>query len=174
MPYVNPIWLEGRRRYWQRHDAHRFRRPDGSEYKSYATRLIEQRQIEEEEARIAAEQEEMRETLSWLRRELAEVKFALAMRRIAHKYDPNQPRVPAGDSAGGQWTNDKDSTGDAPVVFAQAGFGRLVAEIPVPGGRRCVYNFGVISVAMPGAANFRCSSRMHWSGATHGTLLNDN
>ncbi len=111
MPYVNPIWLEGRRRYWQRHDAHRFRRPDGSEYKSYATRLIEQRQAEEEEARIAAEQEEMRETLSWLRRELAEVKFALAMRRIAHKYDPNQPRAPKGDPDGGQWT--KEGGGDA-------------------------------------------------------------
>jgi hypothetical protein len=111
MAYVDPIWLEGRRRYWQRHDAHRFRRPDGSEYKSHATRLIEQRQAEEEEARIAAEQEAMRETLLWLRRELAEVKFALAMRRIAHKYDPNQPRTPKGNPDGGQWT--QDGGGDA-------------------------------------------------------------
>jgi hypothetical protein len=122
----------------------------------------------------AAEQEAMRETLLWLRRELAEVKFALAMRRIAHKYDPNQPRVPAGDPAGGQWTNHQGSTDDAPVVLAQAGFGVLVTEIPVPGGRRCVYNFGVFSVAVPGPVNFRCHRRAHWSGVTHGTLLNDN
>lgn len=171
MAYVDPIWLEGRRRYFQRHDWQRYLTPAG----------LAQHQRAEEEAKLAAqrkaeaaEQEAMRETLLWLRRELTEVKFWLAMRRIAHKYDPNQSRVPAGNTGGGRWTHDRDGAGDRPIKLAQAGFGKLVAEIPVPGGRRCVYNFGVISIAMPGAANFRCSSRMHWSGATHGTLLNDN
>ena len=108
MSYVNPIWLEGRRKYWQRHDWQRYLTPAG----------LAERQRAEEEAKLvarrkaeAAEQEEMRETLLWLRRELAEVKFALAMRRIAHKYDPDQPRVPAGDPKGGQWT--KEGGGDA-------------------------------------------------------------
>lgn len=111
MAYVNPSWLEGRRRYWERHDAHRFRKPDGSEYRSYATRLIAQRQAEEEEARAAAEQEALRESLVWLRRELPEVKFELAFRRIFHKYRADQPCAPMGDPRGGQWT--KEGGGDA-------------------------------------------------------------
>jgi hypothetical protein len=108
MPYVNPIWLEGRRRYWQRHDWQRYLTPAG----------LAEHQRAEEEAKLAArrkaeaaEQEEMRETLLWLRRELAEVKFALAMRRIAHKYDPDQPRAPKGDPDGGQWVRDAGKAG---------------------------------------------------------------
>jgi len=50
----------------------------------------------------------------------------------------------------------------------------LVLSLGQTSGRRCVYNFGVFSVAVPGAVNFRCQPSLHWSGATHGALLNDN
>ena len=106
MSYVNPIWLEGRRKYWTRHDAHLFAPPDLSRTKSYAARMVEQRQAEEEATRIAAEQEALHESLLWLRRELAEVKFELAFRGIFHKYRTDQPRVPKGDPDGGQWIRD--------------------------------------------------------------------
>ena len=35
-------------------------------------------------------------------------------------------------------------------------------------------HFGAFSVAVPGAVNFPCPAVLHWSAATHGTLLNDN
>lgn len=124
-------------------------------------------------------------TSTWLehrlRQRLARPEYEL--RRFQQKYSPNQPRVPAGNPDGGRWFGAfslpdqrpaQDETRPKPTVLAQAGFGRLIAEIPVSGGRRCVYSFGVFSVAVPGAVNFRCQPRLHWSGATHGTLLNDN
>jgi len=110
MAYVNPIWLEGRRRYWERHDAHRFRKPDGSEYKSYATRLIAQRQAEEEEARAAAEQEAFEQEVLALRREVKKLKLEYELWRFQQKYRPDQPRAPKGDPKGGQWT--KEGGGD--------------------------------------------------------------
>jgi hypothetical protein len=35
------------------------------------------------------------------------------------KYDPEQPRVPAGNSGGGQWTSDSNSDADARDVLAE-------------------------------------------------------
>lgn len=98
---------------------------------------------------------------------------------IEQKYRPDQARVPAG----GQWTDEGGTGGRANrdtdganqrTRIAQAGFGRLVAEIPVPGGRNCVYNFGSFSVVVPGPARFRCMVLMPLAGTTHGGLLNDN
>jgi hypothetical protein len=82
--------------------------------------------------------------------------------RIENKYNPEQPRVPAGNSDGGQWTQ------------IASGFGILLTEIPVPGGRRCVYNFGAFRVVVPGPINFQCPLLMPLAGTTHGYLLNDN
>jgi len=36
---------------------------------------------------------------------VADLKFDLVMRRLARKYSPDQPRVPAGSAEGGQWTD---------------------------------------------------------------------
>jgi hypothetical protein len=36
---------------------------------------------------------------------LADVKFELALRALGRKYSPDQPRVPAGNRDGGQWTS---------------------------------------------------------------------
>ena len=104
---------------------------------------------------------------------------------IERKYRPDQARVPAGDPGGGQWTDEggagggdvnrsRNGTSVARQRVAQAGFGRLIAEIPVPGGRNCVYNYGTFSVVVPGPARFRCLVLMPLAGTTHGRLLNDN
>ena len=96
------------------------------------------------------------------------------------KYSPNQPRVPAGSREGGRWLGTApiqqtvENAPPAPTVLAQSDFGTLIAEIRVPGGRRCVYSFGRITVVAPGPTNFNCSPTVHWSGVVHGRLLNDN
>jgi hypothetical protein len=53
-------------------------------------------------------------------------------------------------------------------------FGRLTAEIPVPGGRRCIYDFGAVSVVVPGPVNFPCMTAVPLAATTHGYLLNAN
>ena len=74
------------------------------------------------------------------------IRFKLAMNRLqeaieaAHierRYNPNwasQPRVPGGHPDGGRWT---EAGGGADVALNDRG--RLVAEIPVRGGRKCVF-----------------------------------
>jgi hypothetical protein len=115
--------------------------------------------------------------LKWL---AAATRFELALlrhdRALKYGYNPDQPRVPRGQPEGGQWTDagGGSSEGISRVQTAQAGFGTLVAEIPVSGGRRCVYNFGAISVVVPGPVNFRCLPTLPLAATTHGYLLNDN
>ena len=48
-----------------------------------------------------------------LRFELSMLRHAQALRK---KYDPNQPRVPAGSRAGGQWTSHEGSEEAAEIV----------------------------------------------------------
>lgn len=60
--------------------------------------------IDPAEAAFMAELQALRADHERVRIELADVKFALALRRIFHKYSPNQPRVPAGSREGGRWT----------------------------------------------------------------------
>jgi hypothetical protein len=111
MSYVNPIWLEGQRRRWQRHDWQRFIRHDAHRFLTPAGIAEEKRAAEAEqaarheaEAAAAAEHEAFYAEHLELRRQLADVKFELAFRRIFRKYSPDQPRVPAGSAEGGQWT----------------------------------------------------------------------
>jgi hypothetical protein len=119
MSYVNSDWSEHQRKRWLRpdwqrwvrHDAHRFAPPGSSAPESHAARLIEQRKAQEEEAAHTAQQDALREDLFRLRRELADIKLELALRRIFRKYSADQPRVPKGNTDGGQWT--KEGGGDA-------------------------------------------------------------
>jgi hypothetical protein len=111
MSYVHPAWLEHRRAYLTRHDAHRFEKPEPIQRKTYSERLIEQRQAEEEEAQAKAEHEAFEREVLQLRREWAELKLELVLRQLRLKYDSNQPRVPKGNSDGGQWT--KEGAGEA-------------------------------------------------------------
>lgn len=91
MSYVNPIWLEGQRRRWTRHDAHRFAPPVPP--KSFAARRLEQRRADEELAAATAAQEEFEREVLALRRELASIRLDYELRRFHQKYSPNQPRV---------------------------------------------------------------------------------
>jgi hypothetical protein len=59
-----------------------------------------------EDAAFAAQIAASRRFLAALRAEVDEMKAALARRRLEEaKYSPHQPRVPAGNPRGGQWSN---------------------------------------------------------------------
>jgi hypothetical protein len=118
MSTINPIWLEGRRRYWQRHDWQRFIRHDAHRFLTPAGIAEEKRAAEAEqaaqreaEAAAAAEHETFYAEHLELRRQLADVKFELAFRRIFRKYSPDQPRDELGrwtDAGGGANTGASD------------------------------------------------------------------
>jgi hypothetical protein len=97
-------WLRHDAQLWIRHDAARFLLPGMDPAEVYPT-LKRQREAAENAAfaaKIAAEQR----VLTALRVEVDELEAALARRRLEEaKYSPNQPRVPAGDPRGGQWTD---------------------------------------------------------------------
>lgn len=207
-----PLWQRHDWRRFVRHDAHRFFTPAGLAEQKRAEEAEHVAQRRSNERAAAAEQEALAAEVRGMRTLVDHLKSYLAWRRAAERsaiwsphadsalrrfnlayaryfgedkagFNPNQPRVSAGNPDGGQWVGaftlpgqprQQDEKPSPPMVVAQAGFGMLVAEIPVPGGRRCVYNFGVLSIAVPGAANFRCTPTAHWSGLTHGTILNDN
>jgi hypothetical protein len=106
-------------------------------------------------------------------------------RQLERRFNPNQPRVGAGVPEGGQFVGANGlSSGmrdDGPaakpsgnIVLAGYSFGILIAEIPVPGGRRCVYKFDFGSVVVPGAVHLGCSTEVPSSAVTHGYMLNDN
>ena len=83
-------------------------------------------------------------------------------------FDPNEPRVPAGNPDGGRWTRANETR------IAQYSIGTLIAEIPIPGGRYCVYKFDFGTYSVPGPINFRCPQRVPSAAVTHGSRLNDN
>jgi len=85
------------------------------------------------------------------------------------KYNPEQPRVPAGNVGGGQWT----SGGGADIAANDYG-GNLAAEFMIGDGRRCVYSFDFGLVVVPGPVKFPCPRWTTSAGTSHGRLLNDN
>ena len=61
-----------------------------------------------------------------VRRLLAELKLELLLWQLRRKYSPNQPRVPAGNPDGGQWTKEGDDAGRR-LVLSDANPDELVA-----------------------------------------------
>lgn len=119
----------------------------------------------------------MNPALARMRTELRQIRYDLAARRFANallraKFNANQPRVPAGNPTGGQWTS--GGAGGSVDVAANAYGGNLVADFMTGLGRRCVYSFEFGLVAIPGPVNFPCPSWTTSAGTSHGTLLNDN
>jgi hypothetical protein len=192
MAWMHPLAVEHRRKLYTRQDAWRLAPPGTPEAKmpgwldpSMMRVRLKEAQEEEARKREAAAQEEFERDLLELRWLVKSLRSDLLMLGLRHKYSPDQPRDELG-----RWTSGANSVGDAAVAnsgdnslatgedertrLAQAGFGTLLAEIPVPGGRRCVYNFGSYSVVVPGPTNFQCQPTVHWSGVVHGRLLNDN
>ena len=134
MSYVHPAWAEHQRKRFTRADAYRLAPPGSPEAKPpgwldpSATRVrLKEAQEEEARARAAAEQEEFEREVEALRAanarvriELADVKFALALRRIFHKYSPDQPR-----DERGRWTDSgagasRDAAGNQPAGAADS------------------------------------------------------
>ena len=100
-------------------------------------------------------------------------------------FNPDQPRVPAGNADGGQWTSgaqsgqansDEQSPEPQPTRLAQYSFGTLVGQSRVRGGGWiCFYKFSFGTIMAPGPTNFKCPSWVRAAGVSHGKLIaNDN
>jgi hypothetical protein len=107
-------WLRHDMHLWIRHDAARWVKPGTDPADVFPTLARERAQKEaaKERARAAedaafdAEIEDARRVQAALRAEVDELKAAQARRRLEEaKYSPSQPRVPAGNPRGGQWTD---------------------------------------------------------------------
>jgi len=123
MPHLHDAWAEHQRRRFMRPDAHRYIRPDayrfmppgaprllGKEavryfWPEYQTDEAPQAADREYAAALRAEREHLLKLQSELAALKAEIKFQ-RLRRALKAYNPDQPRVPAGNPDGGQWTSD--------------------------------------------------------------------
>ncbi len=130
MPYFNPHWLEAERKRWLRHDAHRFVRPDGKRwlppeqwqaiFPDEAPRAPDRKDSTRDWLAAEAEAEyaaafreamlELRVELAWMRVAESFAHLAAFVESFAHLaakagFNPDQPRIPAGQSGGGQWTS---------------------------------------------------------------------
>lgn len=119
MTCFHPVWLEHQRKRFTRADSWRFAPSGTPEAKPpgwldpSATRVrLKEAQEEEARARAAAEQEEFERALLELRCEVKKLKLDHELWLLEEKYSPNQPRVPAGNSDGGQWTTGTSAVGN--------------------------------------------------------------
>jgi hypothetical protein len=112
MPRPRSAYDAHQRERWTRHDAHLWIRHDAARWLKPGTdpadvfpALKRQRDAAEDIA-FAAKIAASRRLLAALRAEVDELKVALAKRRLEEaKYSPSQPRVPAGNPRGGQWSD---------------------------------------------------------------------
>ncbi|MEA2818432.1 MAG: hypothetical protein QOJ86_436 [Bradyrhizobium sp.] len=109
-------WLRHHRQRWLRHDAHLWIRPDAARFFAPGTdpavinptlpRKPDAAKAAAFEAELAAEVAKGYRLLAVLREEVAEIRAERKRRRLEEaKYSPTQPRVPAGNPRGGQWTD---------------------------------------------------------------------
>jgi CDI toxin RNase A-like protein len=132
MSYIHPAALEHLRKRWERPDAYRFAAPgtpeavppwerpetkarwaaerDALKRAAFERELFDlRRDWEELKREIAAKREAERREVEELRikSDLAFENFRRAFKSYAQqrKYSPDQPRVPAGNPDGGQWTS---------------------------------------------------------------------
>jgi hypothetical protein len=120
MPHPPSAYDLHQRQRWTRHDAHLWIRHDAARFYKPGTDLAEvfptlQRQREAaEDAAFAAQIAASRRLLAELRAEVDELKAELKRRRLEEsKYSPSQPRVPAGNPRGGQWTDRSGGDGQS-------------------------------------------------------------
>jgi hypothetical protein len=93
---------------WIRHDAARFVRPgfDPADVFPTLARKPDAAKAAAFEAELAAEVAKGYRLNAVLREEVAEIRAEMKRRRaLEEKYSPSQPRVPAGNPRGGQWTD---------------------------------------------------------------------
>ncbi|MEA2346013.1 MAG: hypothetical protein QOF63_4182 [Thermoanaerobaculia bacterium] len=113
-PRIDERWIRHDWRLWIRPDIARWMKPgvDPADVIPALARERAQKEAARERARAAedaafdAEIERARRVQAALRAEVDELKAARARRRLEEaKYSPSQPRVPAGNPRGGQWSN---------------------------------------------------------------------
>ncbi|TMI99415.1 MAG: hypothetical protein E6G97_22755 [Alphaproteobacteria bacterium] len=173
MSYAHPIWLAGRRKYWTQPDAWRFAAPGSPEAKMpgwldpWMTRVRAKEAAEEEaRAHAAAEQEEFEREVLALRHDFAKLKLEHELWCCEQKYSPSQPRVPAGNPDGGQWTSGARAVGAAAAAspLADAAEQTVLSDATpdpiVPG----VQSANVIRICMAGT---RSISSDRWGNTTN-------
>ena len=115
-PRIDERWIRHDWHLWIQPNIERWMKPgvDPADVIPALARDRAQKEAAKERARAAedaaldAEIEDARRVQAALRAELNEINAEMARRRgLAEqtKYSPNQPRVPRGDSRGGQWTD---------------------------------------------------------------------
>jgi hypothetical protein len=147
----DPAWIAHQRARWLRPDAHLFVRPDAHRFMpAGAPRLVGKDAVRyfwpdsASERRAPAHDHEhdsylaaARASLFALKRQVTALAFELKFRRLLREkaYNPHQPRVPAGNPDGGQWTRGSGQAGEN--QYAQAtlpGGGRARGHHYVPQG----------------------------------------
>ena len=112
MSYPDDAWLRHQQQRWMRHDAHLWVRHDAARFLPpgmdpadlYPT--LARKPDTAKAAAFEAEVEAGYRLLAVLREEVASLRAELKQRRaLEAKYSPSQPRVPAGNPRGGQWTD---------------------------------------------------------------------
>jgi hypothetical protein len=109
-------WLRHHRQRWLRHDAHLWIRPDAARFFAPGTdpavinptlpRKPDAAKATAFDPELAAQVAKGYRLLAVLREEVAEIRAERKRRRLEEaKYSPTQPRVPAGNPRGGQWTD---------------------------------------------------------------------
>src|SRR3954451_8773681 len=136
-------WLRHHRQRWLRHDAHLWIRPDAARFFPPGTdpavinptlpRKPDAAKAAALEPELAAVVARGYRLLAVLREEVAELRAELKrQRQLEAKYSPSQPRVPAGNPRGGQWSNRNE--GGASVGFGGLGSGDGEASAQGRGG----------------------------------------
>jgi Bacterial CdiA-CT RNAse A domain len=110
-----------------RHDAHLWMQPDPARFLAPGTDPADvypalARQCDQANAALAAKIAEGYRLIATLREEVASIRADMARRRaLAIKYSPTQPRVPAGNPDGGQWTNRSGGQSEGTDLSQDAG-----------------------------------------------------
>jgi hypothetical protein len=143
MTDIHETWLARQRARWVRPDAERYVRPDAERYmRPDAARFLRpdrdrflRPEFQERkdapgsrhERQSADHFEQLDEaTRTQVRLELASLRLELALLRLGERwrkanFNPNQPRVPAGNPDGGQWTSEGGGAGrNDPRVVSDA------------------------------------------------------
>ena len=146
MAYMHPAAAEHLRKRWTRPDAYRFAAPGTPEARppgylhpwAAVARAEEAKAAAEEDAKaaFATKARMLQASQDRLWAMLAEVKYELAWRRFQRKYSPDQPRVPAGNPDGGQWTDGGGTTAEVSVVDPRSDSAGLVMSDSTPDGVR--------------------------------------
>src|SRR5437870_11525134 len=142
MPDNPPWWRHPRVRLrhdmhlWIRHDAARFVRPgfDPADVFPTLARKAAPAPAPNIDDELTDEIARERRFLDAINAELAEVNAEMARRRaLDAKYSPTQPRVPAGNPRGGQWTDRSGGQNAGPNISQDVGQG-AAASLAQPMG----------------------------------------